>query len=481
MKEISFKFGHGLGDNTLFAHSLPIYVEHGYKVKVNCTPDKAPIYEAAGCEIISEGGWHHYWYHPHLPAKHNFLNNWEHNKTGFNLDQNPYYRLLNKSVEELWNDLISRKLKIKTKDQVNNVISFVKNMGKYICLHTQGNTCQQNKNLTKLEENYLYTSLLDGTDCNLLLMDWDNRVEYKQHPRIIRLSDYGNPGLRETAHIIQNAQLVIGVDSGISHFTRFTETPAIGLWKRLHPAKFALPRHNTVHITENNSDNLNYYRRHSFNIVDIEQHNIYGEITANKILCVAQKVLSGDKANDIALRHYVRKLHQSQANEFYQDRHITFNLALNSKPQVIVETGCQRKEEDFTAGCSTTVFGWYARNNNCSFTSVDNDNEHIKTAQELTKPFPVNFICSDSIEFFKNYKGKKIDLLYLDSLDTTEPHHAEHCLEEYRAARQHLSHKCVLLIDDTPRDGKGKFALIEAQKDGFKILYHGYQIILLRS
>jgi len=51
---ISIKFIHGLGDCANFAFSLPLYLRRGHKIEVECTADKACIFEAAGATITKK-------------------------------------------------------------------------------------------------------------------------------------------------------------------------------------------------------------------------------------------------------------------------------------------------------------------------------------------------------------------------------------------------------------------------------------------
>ena len=52
---------------------------------------------------------------------------------------------------------------------------------------------------------------------------------------------------------------------------------------------------------------------------------------------------------------------------------------------------------------------------------------------------------ADSISFLSSYT-KPVDVLYLDSLDTTEPGHAEHCLQELQAALPRLRRAASIFL-----------------------------------
>ena len=88
----------------------------------------------------------------------------------------------------------------------------------------------------------------------------------------------------------------------------------------------------------------------------------------------------------------------------------------------------------------------------------------------------------DSVAFLREFPNK-IDVLYLDSLDTTEPGHADHCVKEFEAAQPQLHHRSIVVIDDTPWNagafvGKGARLVPQLLEQGWRILYAGYQVVL---
>ena len=73
--------------------------------------------------------------------------------------------------------------------------------------------------------------------------------------------------------------------------------------------------------------------------------------------------------------------------------------------------------------------------------------------------------------------------MYLDSLDTTEPGHAEHALREVQAAMPKLGKDSLVVFDDTPWHGgawvgKGAMAVPFLLQQGWTVLYAGYQVVL---
>ncbi len=152
---------------------------------------------------------------------------------------------------------------------------------------------------------------------------------------------------------------------------------------------------------------------------------------------------------------------------------------------LIVETGCQRQEDDVGAGMSTLIFGLYVKTHNGNVISLDNDPYHTEIAFKVTKDLPVEVRCANSLTHLYRWHDKQIDLLYLDSLDTYEPGFAEHCLEETKAALSLLKKESVILIDDTFIEfgqwtGKGKLAVPYLLSQGWQVVISNHQTLLMQ-
>ena len=79
---------------------------------------------------------------------------------------------------------------------------------------------------------------------------------------------------------------------------------------------------------------------------------------------------------------------------------------------------------------STKIFSDYARHVNGSLTSCDISKKNIENAKKFTKANKefINFVAEDSLNFLTNF-NKKIDFLYLDSLDGQFEGASKHQLE----------------------------------------------------
>jgi spermidine synthase len=91
----------------------------------------------------------------------------------------------------------------------------------------------------------------------------------------------------------------------------------------------------------------------------------------------------------------------------------------------------------------------------------------------------------DSVAFLASFKDQ-IDVLYLDSLDTTEPGHAEHALKELEAALPRLHERSIVVVDDSPWragafTGKGARVAPWLLQRGWRVGYAGYQVLLWKA
>ena len=89
------------------------------------------------------------------------------------------------------------------------------------------------------------------------------------------------------------------------------------------------------------------------------------------------------------------------------------------------------------------------------------------------------------MEFLQQWR-RRIDVLHLDSMDTYDEGHAEHCLVYFQAETANLHDNSIVAIDDTDyRDkswhGLGRLAVPWALEHGWGILYSGHQTLLWRK
>ncbi len=245
MKCISQKFKHGVGDCCNYAHCIPSLINQGYQVEIETSPEKEALFLAAGATITTNAkDTQHY---PN-PMQGN-------NKLKQNLPPGAS-----------WEDTLATSLSLEaflTPEQKQSLDSSLPQ--KFIALHTMGNTSPNAKNLPNETTLELYQALLPYP---LLLLDWDNRVPKYADYRITHSLELGHISIPMAAYIIQKANLLIAIDSGMYHLARFTTTKVLGLWFQHSPWSYALPRANTINLALPKPGNWD--NRKAFNIVECD-------------------------------------------------------------------------------------------------------------------------------------------------------------------------------------------------------------------
>jgi len=154
--------------------------------------------------------------------------------------------------------------------------------------------------------------------------------------------------------------------------------------------------------------------------------------------------------------------------------------------KIFVETGIARGKKKFLFflkknwkdGMSTLIFSNYAYIVNGHLYSCDIDQKNINNAKKFTKNFSkfVTFFNENSLTFLENFQ-KKIDFLYLDSMDGHLPGADKHQLKEINYAENKLHSNSLVLLDD--KDVKSTLAIDYMLKNNFKILKETNEQILL--
>lgn len=138
--------------------------------------------------------------------------------------------------------------------------------------------------------------------------------------------------------------------------------------------------------------------------------------------------------------------------------------------------------DDWGAGWFTAVVGYFLKHHGGALTSVDNNGDNVRFARQWTRRLPVAVHEADSVEFLRGYSGPPLDVLYLDSMDTEDPRHADHCLAEAQAGFGHVKPGGLVVIDDSPdRKGKGRSAVTWLIGQGCSVRFEGYQVVLSKS
>ena len=154
--------------------------------------------------------------------------------------------------------------------------------------------------------------------------------------------------------------------------------------------------------------------------------------------------------------------------------------------KTIVETGCARGKTKFIFfskinwkdGMSTMIFSDYARYVKGELTTCDIEKKNIENAKKFVKNNEefVKFVIDDSLNFLCSFE-KKIDFLYLDSLDGQYDGASKHQLEEIKIAKDKLNKNSLVLLDD--KGSKTNLSIDFMLNNNFKMINETKEQVLL--
>lgn len=502
--EISVSFYHGLGDCAYFAHLIPLYLKRGHRIAVECTPDKRLLFEAAGARVLKTGEAKaaHAWGYPSGGTHEGQGRFWQGSKMGHNISEPPLPNIGSK--QDLWDEFVASQVSIESFLPAASREAarrwFDRLQRPIVLFHQKGNTAQARKSLPDAFASRFYETFINQCDGTLVLLDWDRRVPKLASHRIRHLDDLGPVPTDVMFSMMLDADLLIGVDSGPLHVARFTDIPTIGVWMPGHyPTTYTLPRSQQLNVVlAEHTRQWNRFKRIPWNILEHPGSEYCPERLAalTHQMLEPPRYLPKSSAADVQLRQFINEFclcHGTSPLTTYWDRHRSFDVLLREttarfEAPTIVETGTIREEEDWGgAGFFTYLAGAYLARRGGKLHSADLSHRNCDFARTWTTPFgsTVSIHEQDSVLFLSDF-SQPIDVLYLDSLDTTEPGHADHAIKEFQAAEHRLHNKSLIVVDDTPWNagafiGKGARLVPHLLDHGWQILYAGYQVVLSRQ
>lgn len=505
MTDVVVKFFHGLGDISNFARMIPLYRKRGINVSVETSDDKKLVLQTAGAEVALAKEIHSWWQQSYpVITNVSSRSGWSGNKCGENLR---HYGLCSgnghpPSMEDLWEDY--KKVDLQCKQLIPHeswiyIDTKIKNWSRPLILwHSMGNTNQSVKSFSRNQQEQFLRELIDQTDGTILLLDWDSRVNWTANHRIKHLiPEFGHIGLNRLAALMYRANLMIGVDSGPFYFSAYTNIPSVGIFfDGLHPCEYMAPWPRALTFsTGDKSGSYDPSKRFEYQTIASGGNMQYVAKWCSKMLQPSRYLRDGlPIAADVQLQQIVQEKCRGNGaaggiSTIY-DRNRSFDIMLQEcKKRFLhpkfVETGCIRSDEDWAgAGFSTALFGRYCQLTGGKLTSFDLSESNTNYARDWCKQFgdSVNIQCCRGDDGLRVYDNP-IDVLYLDSLDTGEARHQECNLEEFKAAEHSLYDKSIVVIDDTPslNLGKGGLTVPYMLENGWKILYAGYQVVLVKN
>ena len=167
---------------------------------------------------------------------------------------------------------------------------------------------------------------------------------------------------------------------------------------------------------------------------------------------------------------------------------LALELLKQTNNKTVVEIGGLRQVmshtlEDFNPTCCndghSTEF-WCSKDN-LEVYSIDINPSCIQFYDNLkNRTNNLNYFIQDGIQFIKDF-DKEIDLLFLDAWDVHygSPYAEKH-LEAYEVAKDKLSKKHIISIDDTDiaNGGKGKLLIPHLLNNNYKLIVSGRQTML---
>ena len=104
-------------------------------------------------------------------------------------------------------------------------------------------------------------------------------------------------------------------------------------------------------------------------------------------------------------------------------------------------------------------------------TNIENAKKFVKNNKEFVK-----FAIDDSLNFLSSFE-KKIDFLYLDSLDGQYDGASKHQLEEIKIAKEKLNKNSLVLLDD--KGSKTNLSIDFMLNNSFRIINETKEQVLL--
>jgi len=505
-RRVAVRFPHGLGDSANFVRIAKTYEAAGCELAVQVTEDKRWLFEAAGVKLVDRGA-HHSWPEAFIGTRwnleHDRSQDWAGNKVGCNLEHAPLPPIFD-SREAAWTALVANPVDLREKldvQTVENTRSALAPFPKpWICFHGMGNTDPGRKNVSQEFHFEFYGDVVHRTGGTIIVLDWDNRSPRVASRHVIHASDlFGHVSIQQLLILASLCDIVVGVDSGPLHAAQLVRAKRVGLFREGHYATtYAIPDPELLCVTIGRRRDWNLQKRIGWQIVEAGDDDLdsyrCSELVA-RMLGPAKYLVDAPIAADVQLQQFVawtRNDHGGWLSKLV-DRDVSFDLVFREtlrrfESPTFVETGCIRASEDWGgAGYSTYLFGAFLSRLGGRLHSVDLNDGNCRFAHDRTRCFGETVAVHVSRgDDWLRANNETIHVLYLDSLDTTEPNHQENCLIELQAALPQLHSAGIVIIDDSPFDGrqwtgKGGQAIPWALANGFEMLHDGYQVVLSRK
>lgn len=302
-QEIRIKFDqHGLGDCVHAAIALQLYRKRGYKVSVRIEQNKRWIWQVAGVEIIDDDAPNHGY--PYVPDLGSFFN--------LNLPDHESAKAAGffahealpvlGTKEEVWRELCSTSLSAHEHIPRHAYFEsdrFLEGLPRPIfVLHSKGSNWQAEKSIPDGVAFELILRLLDQTEGSVIILDYDARAPFVSgHPRCKAIKpEWGHIGIDRLCALLERTDLLIGVDSGPFHVANLVDVNALGVFRRIPPARCCLPNRLATYLVSATLHEHWEARKADWRFVEYAGP----EPSAEEISNAAMAVLSGPRVVPVA-------------------------------------------------------------------------------------------------------------------------------------------------------------------------------------
>ena len=120
---------------------------------------------------------------------------------------------------------------------------------------------------------------MDGT---IVVLDWDTRAPLDRHYRLTAAHYlFDSLETERLVALIDQSDVIIGIDSGPIHLAGLTETPAVAVMKKGHyPSTYMLPREETLSLVASTNE-WNRWKRLAFNILEQRSDHLTMDFVAD--------------------------------------------------------------------------------------------------------------------------------------------------------------------------------------------------------
>jgi ADP-heptose:LPS heptosyltransferase len=272
MKEIKFKFKHGLGDIANGCLMFNVLKNEGYDVTVDVDPNKLLLLKAAGIKAVTSSKFPS---HDYLHSAHFFdlsKPDCEHNKMAHGM----FSRILPTigTPEEVWDKLCKVKLSadpLITADIEAETLKFLEGLPRpIVCMHTIGSNWSEKKSLSIETSFNTLRKILDYTKGSVVSLDFDGREPIVSSARCKGIKpSWGHISFDRLCCLFKHADLLVAIDSGPMHCASvFTEIPIIGLFSGIHPVRVCVPNKNAFYMVPSKHHTHWQDRKHDWNFVE---------------------------------------------------------------------------------------------------------------------------------------------------------------------------------------------------------------------